>query len=62
MSYRKELGLYPPEEKGLPVNVGKTFYMVLQHTNIVKKVTKERDNVKIHFFEEDEEKVDIDPF
>ena len=24
MSYRKELGLYPPEEKGLPVNVGKT--------------------------------------
>ena len=25
MSYRKELGLYPPEEKGLPVNVGKTI-------------------------------------
>ena len=55
MSYRKELGLYPPEEKGLPVNVGKTIRSATTHRG-VKKVTKERDGVKIHFFEEDDGK------
>ena len=55
MSYRKELGLYPPEEKGLPVNVGKTIRRATTHKG-VKKVTKERDGVKIHFFEEDDGK------
>ena len=55
MSYRKELGLYPPEEKGLPVNVGKTIRSATSHKG-VKKVTKERDGVKIHFFEEDDGK------
>ena len=55
MSYRKELGLYPPEEKGLPVNVGKTIRSATTHKG-VKKVTKERDGVKIHFFEEDDGK------
>ncbi len=55
MSYRKELGLYPPEEKGLPVNVGKTVRSATTHKG-VKKVTKERDGVKIHFFEEDDGK------
>ena len=55
MSYRKELGLYPPEEKGLPVNVGKTIRSATAHKG-VKKVTKERDGVKIHFFEEDDGK------
>ena len=54
-SYRKELGLYPPEEKGLPVNVGKTIRSATTHKG-VKKVTKERDGVKIHFFEEDDGK------
>ena len=54
-SYRKELEINPPEEKGLPVNVGKT---VRSATVIkgVKKVTKERDGVKIHYFEEDDGK------
>ena len=55
MSYRKELELYPPEEKGLPVNVGKTIRSATTHKG-VKKVTKERDGVKIHFFEEDDGK------
>jgi len=55
MSYRKELGLYPPEEKGLPVNVGKTIRSATTHKG-VKKVTKEKDGVKIHFFEEDDGK------
>ena len=55
MSYKKELGLYPPEEKGLPVNVGKTIRSATTHKG-VKKVTKERDGVKIHFFEEDDGK------
>ena len=55
MSYRKELGLYPPEERGLPVNVGKTIRSATTHKG-VKKVTKERDGVKIHFFEEDDGK------
>ena len=55
MSYRKELGLYPQEEKGLPVNVGKTIRSATTHKG-VKKVTKERDGVKIHFFEEDDGK------
>ena len=55
MSYRKELGLYPPEEKGLPVNVGKTIRSATSHKG-VKKVTKERDGVKIHFFEDDDGK------
>ena len=55
MSYRKELGLYPPEEKGLPVNVGKTIRSATTHKG-VKKVTKERDGVKIHFFEKDDGK------
>ena len=55
MSYRKELGLYPPEEKGLPVNVEKTIRSATSHKG-VKKVTKERDGVKIHFFEEDDGK------
>ena len=55
MSYRKELGLYPPEEKELPINVGKTVRSATTHKG-VKKVTKERDGVKIHFFEEDDGK------
>ena len=64
MSYRKELETYqpkagwvyqPPEEKGLPVNVGKTVRSATTHKG-VKKVTKERDGVKIHFFEEDDGK------
>ena len=55
MSYRKELGLYPPEEKGLPVNVGKTVRSATSNRG-VKKITKERDGVKIHYFEEDDGK------
>jgi hypothetical protein len=55
MSYRKELGLYPPEEKGLPVNVGKTIRRATTNKG-VKKITKERDGVKIHFYEEDDGK------
>ena len=55
MSYRKELGLYPPEEKGIPVNVGKTIRSATTHKG-VKKVTKERDGVKLHFFEEEDGK------
>ena len=55
MSYRKELGLYPPEEKGLPVNVGKTVRSATSNKG-VKKITKERDCVKIHYFEEDDGK------
>jgi len=55
MSYRKELGLHPPEEKGLPVNVGKTVRSATTNKG-VKKVTQERDGVKIHFYEEDDGK------
>ena len=55
MSYRKELGLYPPEEKGLNINVGKTIRSATTHKG-VKKVTKEKDGVKIHFYEEDDGK------
>ena len=55
MSYRKELGLYPPEEKGLPVNVGKTVRSATSNKG-VKKITKERDGVKIDYFEEDDGK------
>ena len=55
MSYRKELGLYPPKEKGLPVNVGKTVRSATSNKG-VKKITKERDGVKIHYFEEDDGK------
>ena len=55
MSYRKDLGLYPPEEKGLPVNVGKTVRSATSNKG-VKKITKERDGVKIHYFEEDDGK------
>ena len=55
MSYRKELGLYPPEERGLPINVGKTIRSATTHKG-VKKVTKEKDGVKIHFYEEDDGK------
>ena len=55
MSYRKELGLYPPEEKGLDINDGKTVRSATTHKG-VKKVTKEKDGVKIHFFEEDDGK------
>ena len=54
-SYRKELELYPPEEKGLPVNVGKTVRTASTNKG-VKKVTQERDGVKIHFYEEDDGK------
>ena len=54
-SYRKELEINPPEEKGLPVNVGKTVRSATVNRG-VKKVTKERDGVKIHYFEEDDGK------
>ena len=54
-SYRKELEKNPPEEKGLPVNVGKTVRSATVNKG-VKKVTKERDGVKIHYFEEDDGK------
>ena len=54
-SYRKELEMNPPEEKGLPVNVGKTVRSATVNKG-VKKVTKERDGVKIHYFEEDDGK------
>ena len=54
-SYRKELEKNPPKEKGLPVNVGKTVRSATVNRG-VKKVTKERDGVKIHYFEEDDGK------
>ena len=54
-SYRKELEINPLEEKGLPVNVGKTVRSATVNKG-VKKVTKERDGVKIHYFEEDDGK------
>ena len=54
-SYRKELEINPPKEKGLPVNVGKTVRSATVNRG-VKKVTKERDGVKIHYFEEDDGK------
>ena len=55
MSYRRYLEKNPPEEKGLPVNVGKTVRSATVNKG-VKKVTKERDGVKIHYFEEDDGK------
>ena len=54
-SYRNELEINPPEEKGLPVNVGNTVRSATVNKG-VKKVTKERDGVKIHYFEEDDGK------
>jgi hypothetical protein len=54
-SYRKELELNPPEEKTLPVNVGKTVRTASTNKG-VKKITKERDGIKIHYFEEDDGK------
>jgi len=56
MSYRKELGLLPKsKEVPLPINVGKTVRTATVDKG-VKKVTKEKDGVKIHFFEEDDGK------
>jgi len=56
MSYRKELGLLPKsKEVPLPINVGKTVRSATTHKG-VKKVTKEKDGVKIHFYEEDDGK------
>ena len=52
-SYRKEKPV--EKEKGLNVNVGKTIRTATTHKG-VKKVTKEKDGVKIHFYEEDEGK------
>ena len=40
-SYRKELEINPPKEKGLPVNVGKTVRSATVNKG-VKKVTKEQ--------------------
>ena len=55
-SYRKELELLPtPKEVPLPINVGKTVRTATVDKG-VKKVTKEKDGVKIHFFEEDDGK------
>jgi len=55
-SYRKELGLLPKsKEVPLPINVGKTVRSATTHKG-VKKVTKEKDGVKIHFYEEDDGK------
>ena len=53
--WAQNLGLYPPEEKGLNINVGKTIRSATTHKG-VKKVTKEKDGVKIHFYEEDDGK------
>jgi len=52
-SYRKEKPV--EKEKPLPVNVGKTIRSATVNKG-VKKVTKERDGVKIHFYEEDDGK------
>lgn len=52
-SYRKEKPI--EKEKGLNVNVGKTIRTATTHKG-VKKVTKEKDGVKIHFYEEDDGK------
>ena len=49
-SYRKEKPV--EEQKPLPVNVGKTVRSATVDKG-VKKVTKEKDGVKIHYFEED---------
>ena len=55
-SYRKELELLPKsKEVPLPINVGKTVRSATTHKG-VKKVTKEKDGVKIHFYEEDDGK------
>ena len=52
-SYRKE----KPEEKEipLPINIGKTVRSATVNKG-VKKVTKEKDGIKIHYFEEDDGK------
>ena len=52
-SYRKEKPV--DKEKGLNVNVCKTIRTATTHKG-VKKVTKEKDGVKIHFYEEDDGK------
>ena len=52
-SYRKEKPV--EKEKPLSVNVGKTVRTATVDKG-VKKVTKERDGVKIHFYEEDDGK------
>ena len=52
-SYRKE----KPVEKEipLPINIGKTVRSATVNKG-VKKVTKEKDGIKIHYFEEDDGK------
>ena len=52
-SYRKEKPV--EKQKPLPVNVGKTVRSATVDKG-VKKVTKEKDGVKIHYFEEDDGK------
>ena len=54
-SYRLEIKENPPKQKPLPINVGKTVRTATVDRG-VKKVTKERDGVKIHFYEEDDGK------
>ena len=52
-SYRKEKPV--EKKKPLPINVGKTVRSATVDRG-VKKVTKEKDGVKIHYFEEDDGK------
>jgi hypothetical protein len=52
-SYRKEKPV--EKEKPLPVNVGKTVRSATSNKG-VKKVTKEKNGVMIHYFEEDDGK------
>ena len=54
-SYRLEIKENSPKQKPLPINVGKTVRTATVDKG-VKKVTKERDGVKIHFYEEDDGK------
>ena len=54
-SYRLEIKENPPKQKPLPINVGKTVRTATVDRG-VKKVTKERDGVKIHFYEADDGK------
>ena len=42
MSYRKELGLYQPKEKGLPVNVGKTVRSATSNKGVKKNNKRKR--------------------